>query len=71
MRVQEEDTRMMVVSAFVCGLFASVIMLGALEKATFARGELWLLLPALIMALWMAVVGAAFITILHVPTSGH
>ena len=71
MRVQEEDARMMVVSAFVCGLFASVILLGALEKATFARGELWLLLPALIMALFMAIAGAAFITILHVPNSGH
>ena len=71
MRVQEPDARMMIVSALVCGLFASVIMLGALEKVTFARGELWLLLPALLMALAVAAVGAAFITILHVPTSGH
>ena len=71
MRVQEEDARMMVVSAFVCGLFASVIMLNALGKATFAREELWLLVPALLLVLAMAVVGAAFITILHVPSSGH
>ena len=71
MRVQEDDVAMMIVSAFVCGLFASIIMLGALEKATFARQELWLLLPALLMALAVATVGAAFITILHVPTSGH
>ena len=71
MRVQEPDARMMVVSALVCGLFASVIMLGALEKATFARQELWLLVPALLLSLAIAVVGAAFITILHVPTSGH
>ena len=71
MRVREDDARMMIVSALVCGLLASVIMLGALEKATFAREEFYLLLPALIMALLMAIVGAAFITILHVPTSGH
>ena len=71
MRVREDDARMMIISAFVCGLFASAIMFGALEKATFARGELWLLLPALGMALAVAVTGAAFITILHVPTSGH
>ena len=71
MRVQEPDAHMMVVSALVCGLFASVIMLGALEKATFARQELWLLVPALLLSLAIAVVGAAFITILHVPTSGH
>ena len=71
MRVQENDARIMIVSALVCGLFAGLIMLGALEKTTFAREELYLLLPALIMALLMAIVGAAFITILHVPTSGH
>lgn len=71
MRVVEDDARMMVVSALVCGLFAGVIMLGALEKATFTRSELWVLLPALLMAFAVAAVGAAFITILHVPTSGH
>ena len=71
MRVREDDARMMIVSALVCGLFASLIMLGALEKTTFAREELYLLVPALSMALLMAIIGAAFITLLHVPTSGH
>ena len=70
MRVRENDAQMMVVSALFCGLLSSVLALAALEKATFAAKDLIILVPTLLTALGVAAVGAAVITLFHMP-SGH
>ena len=70
MRVTEPDARMMVVSAIVCGLLASFIVAGALEKVTFAAKDMMIIVPTLLISLGLAVFGAAVITLLHMP-SGH
>ena len=70
MRVQEEDARMMVVSALFCGLLSGVLALAALEKVTFAARDLIILVPTFLAALALAAFGAAVITLFHMP-SGH
>ena len=70
LRVQEDDARMMVVSALFCGLLSSVLALAALEKVTFAARDLMILVPTLLTALALAAFGAAVITLFHMP-SGH
>ena len=69
-RVQEDDARMMVVSALFCGFAAGFLVLGALDKVTFAARDMMILVPTLLIALGLAVFGAAVITLLHLPL-GH
>ena len=70
MRVRDDDAQMMVVSAIVCGLLSSLLAWAALKKATFTLKDWLVLAPTLLTALAMAAVGAAFITLMHMP-SGH
>ena len=70
LRVQEDDARMMVVSALFCGLLSGILALAALEKVTFAAHDLMIFVPTFLAALALAAFGAAVITLFHMP-SGH